>query len=29
MGGPVPDVVALAWIALASGPGLLELAVTS
>jgi len=25
----VPDVVALAWIALASGPGLLELAVTS
>lgn len=29
MGGPVPDVVALAWIALASGPGLLELAVAS
>jgi len=29
MGGPVPDMVALGWIALASGPGLLELAVTS
>jgi len=29
MDGPVPDVVALAWIALASGRGLLELAVTS
>lgn len=29
MGGTMPDVVALAWIALASGPGLLELAVTS
>ena len=29
MDGPVPDVIALGWIALASGPGLLELAVTS
>jgi len=29
MDGSVPDVIALAWIALASGPGLLELAVTS
>ncbi len=25
--GPAPDVIALAWIALASGPGLSELAV--
>jgi hypothetical protein len=29
MDRPVPDLVALGWIALASGPGLLELAVTS
>jgi hypothetical protein len=29
MNRPVPDVIALGWIALASGPGLLELAVTS
>jgi hypothetical protein len=27
--GPAPDVIALAWIALASGPGLSELAVTA
>ena len=27
--GPPPDVIALAWIALASGPGLSELAVTA
>jgi hypothetical protein len=28
MDAPAPDVISLAWIALASGPGLSELAVT-